>query len=70
MKGLHELNVIHRDIKLENILVHKGVLKIGDLGFAKRLTDKVSKKSGLTLLLGLKSIYSSRHIRNNGPRSH
>jgi serine/threonine-protein kinase ULK/ATG1/polo-like kinase 4 len=42
MKGLHELNVIHRDIKLENILIHKGVLKIGDLGFAKRLTDKVN----------------------------
>lgn len=41
MKGLHELNVIHRDIKLPNILISNGVLKLGDLGFAKRLNDKV-----------------------------
>jgi serine/threonine protein kinase len=34
MRGLHELNVIHRDLKLANILIHNGILKIADLGFA------------------------------------
>jgi serine/threonine protein kinase len=37
MKALHELNVIHRDLKLPNILKNDETLKIGDLGFAKRL---------------------------------
>ena len=41
MKGLHELNVIHRDLKLPNILIDNGVIKIADLGFAKRLNNKV-----------------------------
>jgi serine/threonine protein kinase len=35
MKGLHEVIVIHRDIKLANILIDDNVLKIADLGFAK-----------------------------------
>jgi serine/threonine protein kinase len=41
MKGLHELNVIHRDLKLPNILINNGIIKIADLGFAKRLNNKV-----------------------------
>jgi len=43
MKALHLLNVIHRDLKLANILVHNGVLKIADLGFAKQLDNKVKQ---------------------------
>ena len=35
------MNVIHRDLKLPNILISNGILKIGDLGFAKRLDDRV-----------------------------
>ena len=42
---LHEMNVIHRDLKLPNILISNGILKIGDLGFAKRLDDRVSIKT-------------------------
>jgi serine/threonine protein kinase len=30
-----EKGVIHRDFKPPNVLIHEGVLKIGDLGFAK-----------------------------------
>jgi serine/threonine protein kinase len=45
LKDLHALNVIHRDLKLPNILINDAVLKIGDLGFAKRLNDKVALES-------------------------
>ncbi|KRX01884.1 Protein kinase-like domain [Pseudocohnilembus persalinus] len=45
-QALHERSIVHRDIKLDNILRHKtqnGVLlKIGDLGFAKELKDAQS----------------------------
>ena len=41
MKSLHERFIIHRDIKLENILRHNTIdgviIKIADLGFAKQL---------------------------------
>ena len=30
---------MHRDLKLENILLHDGVPKIGDYGFALVLSD-------------------------------
>ncbi|CAD8073815.1 unnamed protein product [Paramecium sonneborni] len=51
MRGLHEMNVIHRDLKLANILISNSVLKIGDLGFAKRLEslDGVVKEALGTL---------------------
>lgn len=40
-KSLHEHNIVHRDIKLPNILKNNGQLKIADLGFAKELkSDK------------------------------
>jgi serine/threonine protein kinase len=28
---------MHRDFKLANVLLHNGVLKIADLGFAKQM---------------------------------
>lgn len=31
-----EQGIIHRDFKVANILVNKGVAKIADFGFAKR----------------------------------
>ena len=41
MKALHEHNVIHRDLKLANILRNNdGELKIADLGFAKQLNSE------------------------------
>jgi len=35
-QGLHKLEAMHRDFKPENVLFHKGKVKIADLGFAKR----------------------------------
>lgn len=36
-KGLHEVKAMHRDFKLANVLLHEGVCKIADLGFAKQM---------------------------------
>lgn len=30
------LNIVHRDLKVSNIFVHKGTYKLGDFGFAIR----------------------------------
>ncbi|CAD8087751.1 unnamed protein product [Paramecium primaurelia] len=39
MQALHEKNILHRDLKLANILIHNSTLKIADLGFCKQLSD-------------------------------
>jgi serine/threonine protein kinase len=36
---LVENNIMHRDLKLANILKHDGIIKIADFGFAKMLGD-------------------------------
>src|SRR5262249_24094284 len=39
----HELNLVHRDIKPDNILINKkGVVKVADLGLAKPINDDLS----------------------------
>ncbi|KAM3143611.1 hypothetical protein pb186bvf_004373 [Paramecium bursaria] len=35
LQALYDKKVIHRDIKPQNILIHQGQVKLGDLGFAK-----------------------------------
>ncbi len=35
LKYLSKNSIVHRDIKISNILINKGVHKIGDFGFAK-----------------------------------
>ena len=44
LRAIHQENIIHRDLKCENILLKKipkqqaYILKIGDFGFAKELS--------------------------------
>ena len=36
---LNEYNIMHRDVKPDNILFHNGVVKLGDFGFCKSLAN-------------------------------
>lgn len=40
---LQKYNIMHRDVKPDNILFHNGVLKLGDFGFCKILGDTVAR---------------------------
>ena len=37
MRTLVDLDIIHRDVKPENILFHNGMIKLGDFGFCRKL---------------------------------
>jgi len=39
-RAIHKAGFVHRDVKLENILLKKGEPKIADFGFAKILTSQ------------------------------
>ncbi len=34
---MHKGNIIHRDLKMDNIMSHNGIYKIVDLGFARMM---------------------------------
>ncbi|RHZ74860.1 hypothetical protein Glove_219g119 [Diversispora epigaea] len=39
IKHLHSCDVIHRDLHSENIFIHNSIIKIGDFGLAKLISD-------------------------------
>lgn len=57
----HIRGFIHRDIKLENIFLHEGQVKIGDWGFACVVTNRLQHASVGTL------DYCSPEIVNGRP---
>ena len=45
MRHLDDYGILHRDIKLHNILVKNGKIKLSDFGFAKRIGEKLAVQS-------------------------
>lgn len=39
-KTLIKYNIMHRDLKPTNILIHNGIVKLADFGFCRSLKDK------------------------------
>jgi len=39
MKTLQKHNIVHRDIKPDNILLHNGIIKLADFGFCQRIKN-------------------------------
>lgn len=42
MDVLQSKNILHRDLKFENILLKNGIIKISDFGLAKDMGDELS----------------------------
>lgn len=55
---MHNMGIIHRDLKLSNILCKNGVTKIADLGIAKKVTSNNTQQIG-TLITMAPEVYQS-----------
>jgi len=43
---MHELNLVHRDIKSDNILINMdGAIKLADFGFSAEITKEKTKRN-------------------------
>ncbi len=65
LSEIHRLHIVHRDIKLENIMLTKeGVVKLNDLGLARVLRDDPKTDPGI--LLGTAQYLPPEYINNLG----
>ncbi len=51
--ALHEKKIIHRDLKLANIFIKDNVIKLGDLGFARKCENDniIGTKAGTPIIM-------------------
>lgn len=47
IQEMHRKNIVHRDIKSDNIMLHHGIYKICDLGFAKCIQPGIMQHTAL-----------------------
>ena len=62
-RALYKENILHRDLKPTNILFQKGILKVADFGFCKRMQSQ----SALTLTMVGSPIYMAPEILKGYP---
>ena len=60
LSGLQDGKIAHRDQKPDNIFINKGILKLGDFGFAKQSNQKFSTVCGTPLFMA-PELYGDTH---------